>query len=127
MTMRTSFRWEFRSPTLTHRSYAEAELQTRGRRPADDRWYVDVYLIRDDMAHDHAALLDPERREGMRVYVGACQDEDACRTLAFLAPVEGMRHAYTLIHRVLRANPYKVARFGDEWLTEAFRDRAVAP
>ena len=118
-----TFRWVFRNPSLARRVYAEIELEDVGR-VGDGRYYAAVYLVRDEMPRPaRGVLIDPDQRTGMRVYVGACHDERACRRLAFLAAVEGTREAYTLIYDVLLEHPEPVRKFGDEWLIEML-DRA---
>lgn len=118
------FRWYWREPSVTHRSYAEAELANLGRTD-DARFYASVYLVRDEMPKpDGRSLIDPDQRVGVRVYVGACHDEAVCRRLEFLASVEGAREAYSMIWRVLVEHPDHVKRFGDEWLAAAICRRA---
>lgn len=120
MSTYVTFRWEFRQGNVRERAYAEARLEAVGR-PGEDTFLLTVELVRDEMAlpTDGFPLLDPERRTGQRVYVGVVRsrEEDRVRLLAYMAPIEGHRVAYTLIYDTLRANQDAVRKFGDEWLT----------
>jgi hypothetical protein len=115
----TTFVWEFVSE-LRERLLAEAELKQVGR-PGDHTWLLTVTLVRDVMAAPTEAepLLDPENRVGKRVYVTTLRsrEDDRVRLLAYLAPVEGHRVAYTLIYEALRKHQDAVRKFGYEWLT----------
>lgn len=129
MAVTATFRWEFRNPEVARRVYAEGELRDVGRYGSTgQRFLLEVYLVRDEMAKPRKVKgvlqIDDRRRVGIRIYVGTCRDEVQCRTLAYLAPVEGTRQAYTMIFDVLKDNPAQVEAFGDEWLTELFKDFA---
>lgn len=119
-----AFRWEFRQGNVRERAYAEAELEEVGS-PGDKNYLLTVYLVRDDMAYptDGFPLLDPERRTGQRVYVGVVRsrEEEKVRQLAYMAPVEGHRMAYTMIFNLLRENVPAVEKFGDDWLTDLMK------
>jgi hypothetical protein len=122
--MIAAFRWEFRRQELVRRIYAEAELKNIGR-PGDDRYMLTVYLVRDEMRKPgKGEIIDPAVRVGNRVHVGMVRDDEKVRLLAFLAPVEANRFAYTLIFNTLLENPDRVLEFGDEWLTDTMRKAA---
>lgn len=122
---RTQFTWEF-SDDLRERLYAEARLEEVGR-PGDSAYILTIHLVRDLMAEptEENPLLDPERRVGHRVFVTTLRsrEDDNVRLLAYLAPVEGHRVAYTMIHNALRANQDAVRKFGYEWLTKLMAEK----
>lgn len=119
-----TFRWEFRQGNVRERSYAEAELEELGS-VGDKNFLLTISLVRDEMALPSAdePLLDPERRVGKRVYVGVVRsrEDEKVRQLAYMAPVEGHRMAYTMIFNVLRENVSAVEKFGDDWLTDLMK------
>lgn len=120
-----AFRWEFRAANQREAIYAEGELEEVGG-PGDKNYLLKIYLVHDEMALPDEAnpLLDPSRRVGRRIYVTTVRsrEEDQVRLLAYLAPVEGHRLAYTLIFNALRHNVDKVEEFGFDWLTKLMHE-----
>jgi hypothetical protein len=117
-----TFRWNFKESTLATRSYAEAELHNSGR-PGAPSHFLMIYLVRDEMRLPQIGeMLDADRRDGVRVFVGSFHDENECRLLAHLSAEEAARRAYTRIYETCMAHFDKVQSFGDDWLTATISD-----
>lgn len=116
MTLLATYRWEMRTDAA-RMVYAEGLLRHHS---VSDRYTLEVWLVRDEQGP-----LDQvdEGRVGKRVFCAVADDMDRCRMLAFMAPVEGRRLAYTLLFDTVRDNPQAVARFDDEWLSGLFEER----
>lgn len=124
-----TYRWEFRDGSVRERSYLEGRLEQVGR-PGEHAYLLTVELVRDEMAlpTDGFPLLDPERRTGVRIYVTTLRsrEDGAVRQLAYVAPIEGGRMAYTLMFKALQEHQDAVKKFGDKWLIETVAEFAEA-
>lgn len=71
-------------------------------------------------------IIDPEIREGVRIYVGTITDDENLSILAHLAPVQGQQMAYRMIYTAIKDSPQAVEKYDDEWLSDLMQEKVSA-
>jgi hypothetical protein len=121
------FMWYFRQPSQIGGAWAEAELHESSSSHTGVAYHLVVYLVREEMVQPEGGeVIDPANRSCTRVYVGTVLDRHECRLLAHLGSAAASREAYPLIFDAVMNAPEAVERFGDEWLSQLYADRAMA-